>query len=192
MCNFRTVEGAGWKTIVRQSICCCKVAGALQHFTKLANTVSPDVLVSEAQTSMPDSTIDTFSLMITEVYKAMNKIKAGKSPGVCSIYPEYIQHGGSDALRTLHKIVIQVWKEEVVPEEWHQGIIIPLYKEKGSKSECSNYRGITLLSVPGKVFAHIILAKIKPTLLSHRRPQQSRFMPGHSTCDRIATLYNTA
>ena len=78
----------------------------------------------------------------------MNKIKAGKAQGVCSIYPEYIQHSGSDALCTLHKIVTQVWKEEVFPEEWHQGIIIPLYKGKGSKSECSNYRGITLLSVP--------------------------------------------
>ena len=48
------------------------------------------------------------------------------------------------ALRTLHKIVTQVWKEEVVPEDWHQGIIIPLYKGKGSKSECSNYRGINV------------------------------------------------
>jgi len=55
----------------------------------------------------------------------------------------------------------------VVPEEWHQGIIIPLYKGKESKSECSNYRGITLLSLPDKVFAHIILAKIKPTLCHH-------------------------
>jgi len=60
--------------------------------------------------------LDTFPPTITEVYKAMNKIK---EPGVCGIYPEYIQHGGSDALRTLHKIVTQVWKEEVVPEEWH-------------------------------------------------------------------------
>jgi len=118
----------------------------------------------------------------------MNKIKAAKAPRVCGIYPEYIQHGGSDALRTLHKIVTQVWKEEVVPEERHQGIIISLYKGKVSKSECSNYRGITLLSVPGKVFAHIILARIKPTLLSHRRPQQSGFTPGRSTCDRIATF----
>jgi len=124
----------------------------------------PDALVSEAQASTPDSTIDTFLPTITEVYKAMNKIKAGKAPGVCGIYPEYIQHGGSDVLRTLYKIVIRVWKEEVVPEDWHQGIIIPLYKGKGSKSECSNYRGITLLSVPGKVFAHTILARIKPTL----------------------------
>jgi len=42
------------------------------------------------------------------------------------------------------------------------------------------------------VFAHIILARIKPTLLSQRHPQQSGFMPGHSTCDRIATLFNIA
>ena len=95
-----------------------------------------------------------------------------------------------DAVRTLHKIVTQVWNEEVVPGEWHQSIIIPLYKGKGFKSECSNYRGITLLSVPGKVFAHIILARIKPTLLSHRRTQQSGFTPGRSACDRIAILCN--
>ena len=99
---------------------------------------------------------------------------------------------GSDALCTLHKRVTRVWEEKVIPEEWHQGIIIPLYKRKGSKSECSNYRRITLLSEPGKVFALIILARIKTTLLSHRHPQQSRFTPGRSTCDRTATLCNTA
>ena len=95
----------------------------------------------------------------------MNKIKAGKAPGVCGIYPEDIQHGGSDAICTLHKIVTQVWKEEVVPEEWHQGIIIPLYKEKDPS------RSVAVIE--GKVFAHIILARIKPTLLSNRRPQQT-------------------
>jgi len=51
---------------------------------------------------MSDSTIDTFPLTIIDVYKAMNKIKAGKAPGVCGIYPEYIQHGDSDALHSTH------------------------------------------------------------------------------------------
>ena len=87
------------------------------------HSLPPDALISEAQVS-PDSTINTFP----------PTIKAGKAPTVCGIYPEYIQHGGSDALRTLHKIVTQIWKEEVVPEEWHQGIIILLYKGKGSTS----------------------------------------------------------
>ena len=31
---------------------------------------------------------------------------------------------------------------------------------KGSRSECSSYRPITLLSVPGKVFAHVLLARL--------------------------------
>jgi len=70
------------------------------------------------------------------------------------------------------------------------GIIIPLYKGKGSKSDCCNYRGITLLSAPAKVFAHVILVRIRPTLLQHRRPQQSGFTPGRSTCDHVATLCN--
>ena len=101
MYNFISpVEGAGWKTIAWQGICCCKVAGALQHFTKSAHT--------------PDSTIDTFP---PTIYKSMNKIKIGKAPGVCSIYPEYTQHSGSDALCTLHKIVTRVCEEKVVPEE---------------------------------------------------------------------------
>ena len=140
MCNFSPVEALDGKLLSDRA----SVAARWQeHFSTLLNRPTqspPDALVSEAQASTPDSTIDTFPPTITEVYKA---IKAGKAPGLCGIYPEYIQHGGSDTLRTLHKIVTQVWKEEVVPEDWHQGIIIPQYKGKGSKSECSNYRGIT-------------------------------------------------
>ena len=34
------------------------------------------------------------------------------------------------------------------------------------------------------MFAKVILSRIRPTLLAHRRPQQSGFTPGRSTCDR--------
>ena len=54
------------------------------------------------------------------------------------------------------------------------------------------YTEITLLSASGAVFAHLLLECMKPTLLAHRRPQQSGFTPGRSTCDQIATLYSTA
>ena len=47
---------------------------------------------------------------------------------------------------------------------WRGGIIITLYKGKGPKSDCSSYRPITLLSVPGKVLAHVLLAPIQPLL----------------------------
>jgi len=44
------------------------------------------------------------------------------------------------------------------------------------------------LSVPGKVFAHILLNRLQPLLTAHRRPQQSGFTRGRSTIDAILAL----
>jgi len=42
MCNFISpVEGAGWETVVRRGICCCKLTGALQNVTKSTSSVYP-------------------------------------------------------------------------------------------------------------------------------------------------------
>ena len=30
----------------------------------------------------------------------------------------------------------------VVPEDWRSGVIVPLYKSKGERNECKNYRSI--------------------------------------------------
>ncbi len=35
--------------------------------------------------------------------------------------------------------------------------IITLYKNKGDRSDCNNYRGISLLSTVGKVFTRVVL-----------------------------------
>ena len=72
--------------------------------------------------------------------------------------------------------------------EWKEAIIVSLYKGKGPRDNCSNYRPISLLSVPGKVFAHVLLARIHPLLIKNRRPQQSGFTAGRSTVDAILAL----
>ena len=69
-----------------------------------------------------------------------------------------------------------------------EAIIVSLYKGKGPRDNCSNYRPISLLSVPGKVFAHVLLARIHPLLIKNRRPQQSGFTAGRSTVDAILAL----
>ncbi len=45
-----------------------------------------------------------------------------------------------------------------------------------------------LLSVPGKVFARIILDRVRHHLLEHQHPEQSGFTPKRSMIDRILAL----
>jgi len=82
----------------------------------------PVALLSEAAASTPDPLIGTCPPTLLETYEAANKVKAGKACGSCGVYPKYILHGNNEALKTLHSIFTRVWEDEVVSEEWHQGI----------------------------------------------------------------------
>ena len=47
--------------------------------------------------------------------------------------------------RALHSIFLSVWRTGRIPCHWKDGIIVTLFKGKGHKTDCSNYRPITLL-----------------------------------------------
>lgn len=50
-----------------------------------------------------------------------------------------------------------------IPVEWKSGVISALYKGKDRRNVCSSHRLIALLSVPGKVFAHVYTRSIEST-----------------------------
>ena len=73
----------------------------------------------------------------------------------------------------------------------HELYVISLYKEKGQKANCSSYRPSSLVSVPSKVFTHILLGRLHPLLVRQRHPYQwyqSGFTQDRSTADAILTL----
>jgi len=92
-----------------------------EHLCNLLNRPlhdPPDVLVAEAEAAILDADIDTHPPIVLETYRAARRIKAGKTPGACGIYPEYIRYGGHTALTALNELFVQVWKQEVVPCDW--------------------------------------------------------------------------
>ena len=83
----------------------------------------------------------------------------GKSPGADGIPPELITHGSPKMIQSLHCIIKRAWDTRTVPQDWKDAQLITLFK-KGDRRQCGNYRGISLLSIPGKVFARILLNRL--------------------------------
>jgi len=48
-----------------------------------------------------------------------------------------------------------------LPEEWKGSIIVPIHK-KGDKTDCINYRGISLLPTTYKILSNILLSRLIP------------------------------
>jgi hypothetical protein len=72
-------------------------------------------------------------------------LKKYKSPGSDEISAELIQAGGETLLSAIHKLFNSVWNTEELPDQCKESVIVPVHK-KGDKTDCNNYRGLSLLS----------------------------------------------
>lgn len=80
------------------------------------------------------------------------------------------------------------WDTEKIPDEWIDTLITILFK-KGDRSQCGNYRGISLLSVVGKVFAGMSLQHLKWLAEHIYAKSQCGYHNGRGTIDGIFTLH---
>ena len=64
-------------------------------------------------------------------------------------------------LHELHVILCLCWREGKVPQDMREANTVTLYKNKGDRSDSNNYRGISLLSIVGKLFARVVLKRLQ-------------------------------
>ena len=57
-----------------------------------------------------------------------------------------------------------MWRKEAIPQEFKDASIIHLFKRKGNPELCDNHRGISLLSIAGKVLARVLLNRLNEHL----------------------------
>jgi hypothetical protein len=90
-----------------------------------------------------------------EVEMVVRKMVKGKAAGCDEIITEWLKFGGKWMTLAVWLLVRDAWALERMTNEWGDGMIRPVFK-KGDRKDPYCYRGITLLSVVGKVLMAVI------------------------------------
>jgi hypothetical protein len=86
-------------------------------------------------------------------------LKRYKSTGRDQIPVELIQAGG-EILSKIQKLINSTWNEKELPDQRKESVV-PVHK-KGVKTDCSNYRGISMPSTSHKIVSNILLSSLSP------------------------------
>ena len=124
-----------------------------------------------------------------DIIQAVNLLKNGEAPDHNNLNAELFKADPELAATILTPLFTKIWEQEEIPSDWSRGVIIKIPK-KGSLSDCNNWRGITLLSVPSKIFYKVIIQRITRAVDDIRRNEQAGFRKGRGCRDQIFTLRN--
>ena len=81
----------------------------------------------------------------------------------------------------------QVWESDVVLDDWKDSAVVFIPK-KGNLTDCDNWRGVTLLSIPGKVYCQLLLNRMRDVVDGELCEEQAGFRPKRSCAEQIFTL----
>ena len=83
-----------------------------------------------------------------------------KALGFDGIPPVVFKNRQFALKRRLLRLFLNIWKSETMPTDLRNAIILPLFKEEGSKSDCNACRGISLLSIAGKEHSKLMFTLV--------------------------------
>ena len=130
----------------------------VEHYCELysrMNVVSEEALMIMESLSTMDE-LDS-EPTLEEINQTLEQLSSGKVPGKDGIPVEVIKCANGTILKELHEILYQCWREGEVPQEMRDANIVTLYKNKETGATVT----ITLLNIVGKLFAKVVLMKLR-------------------------------
>ena len=107
-----------------------------------------------------------------------------KAIGGDGIPTELFKVLNNDAVKMLHSICQQIWKNQQWPQYQKSSVFIPI-PNKGNARECSSYHTIALISHASKVMLKILQVRFQQYMILEFPNAQSGFRKGRGTRDQI-------
>ncbi|BHF80177.1 hypothetical protein SprV_0702330100 [Sparganum proliferum] len=158
-----------------------------EHFRGVLNRPSNISDATIAQLPQVETNVDLdLPPSLQETIRAVQQLSSGKAPGSDAITAEDYKHGGPQLMDHLTALFQEMWRQGEVPQNFKDATIVHLYKRKGNRQVCDNYRGLSWLNIAEKIFARILLNRLNNHLEQGLLPEsQCGFRRHRLTTDMI-------
>ena len=55
----------------------------------------------------------------------------------------------------------------IISKDWKVSCIFPIYRWKGDRRECANYRGMSIVIIPEKIYGRIMISRVIESTKEH-------------------------
>ncbi|BHF83453.1 hypothetical protein SprV_0902659500 [Sparganum proliferum] len=121
--------------------------------------VSNDLTAWSWSSKKPLETLDRIA-GAASIRMTVQHLSSGKAPASDASSAEVYKHDGPQFMEHLMALFQEMWRQGEVPQDFKGATIIYLFKRIGNRQLCGNHRGICLLNIAGKIFAHILLNRL--------------------------------
>lgn len=124
------------------------------------------------------------------VEEQLKNLRINKSPGIDSMHPMFLREVRKEVSEALADIMNQSLGTGKIPQDWRDAIVVPLFK-KGSRSEASNYRPVSLTCILCKVMEKIIQLELLKHIKKHNIliDSQHGFVQGRSCLTNLLDCF---
>ena len=95
-----------------------------------------------------------------DIKKAIEKLNTGKTQDGYGITAEHFKYAGKFIISLIVNLFNSIMRKGETPETFKTGVLTPVHKKGKDPSLTTNYRGITVTSVLGKIFEYALLGKM--------------------------------
>jgi hypothetical protein len=154
-----------WKNYFSELLNVCRVSDVRQMGIHIAKPLILDPSPFEFETATAD-------------------LKKCKLTGSGQILAEMIQAGGETLWSEIHKLINSIRSKEELPDQWKESIIVLIYKN-GDETDCSDCRGISVLSTSYTILSNNLPSRLSPYVDNITGDHQCGFQHNRLTNDHI-------
>ena len=149
-------------------------ANVLNHYFSTIFTNRNDFSDLPNMGPSPYPDISEIEIITAGVKKLLQNLDPSKSQGPDKIPSKLLKLMASEIAPCLSLVFVASLHQGVVPQDWKLALVTPLFK-KGSKSELSNYRPISLTCICSKLLEHIIHTSVMTHLTDYNILSNAQF-----------------